>query len=67
MLFKKVSILIPVYNEKHTIENIIKEVQEAPLPEGLEKEIIVVDDGSWDGTREILKKLKEKNRENLRK
>lgn len=60
MVFKKLSILIPVYNEKHTIEAIIEEVLNSEIKEGFEKEIIIVDDGSRDGTREILKKLEEK-------
>ncbi len=55
MNFKKLSIVIPVYNEKETIKEIIKRVQESPVD--LEKEIIVVDDYSSDGTREILKPL----------
>ncbi|RJR46833.1 MAG: glycosyltransferase family 2 protein [Desulfobacteraceae bacterium] len=46
----RVSILIPVYNEASTIREIVDRVQEAPY----QKEIIVVDDGSRDGTREIL-------------
>lgn len=46
----RISIVIPVYNERGTIEEILLRVQEV----GLEKEIIVVDDGSTDGTREIL-------------
>ncbi len=52
----KLSILIPCYNEERTILEIIKRVKEVPLPE-LEKEIIIVDDGSTDGTRELLKSL----------
>lgn len=60
MSFKKLSILIPVYNEKHTIEILLNEVLKAELPEGLEKEIIMVDDGSTDGTVNILKNLEEK-------
>jgi len=60
MNFKKLSILIPVFNEKHTIELIIEEVLNSKIPSGLEKEIIIVDDGSKDGTREILKKIEEK-------
>lgn len=45
-----VSIIIPVYNERCTIFEIIKKIQSVPL----EKEIIIVDDGSTDGTRELL-------------
>lgn len=47
------SIIIPVYNEKKTIRDIIDRVQEVEV--GLEKEIIIIDDGSDDGTREVLK------------
>lgn len=46
----EVSIIIPVYNEKNTIQHVIEQVQQAPY----QKEIIIVDDGSSDGTREIL-------------
>ncbi len=49
----KVSIIIPAYNERNTIEEIIRRVQASSLAD----EIIVVDDGSSDGTREILQKL----------
>jgi len=51
----KLSVVIPAYNEKNTIEEILRRVQAADA--GLEKEIVVVDDGSTDGTRDILKKL----------
>lgn len=47
------SIIIPVYNEKDTILHILQKV----LSVNIEKEIIIVDDGSTDGTREILKNL----------
>ena len=53
---KTLSIIIPSYNEKDTIEEIIRRVKAVSLL-GLEKEIIVVDDGSKDGTRGILKNL----------
>jgi glycosyltransferase involved in cell wall biosynthesis len=53
--FQKLSIVIPVYNEKKTIEALIERVRQAELP--FEKEIVVVDDYSSDGTREVLKKL----------
>lgn len=66
MNFKKLSILIPVYNEKHTIEILLDEVKKIEIPSGMEKEIIVVDDGSTDGTKEILKKLEEKKNNSLK-
>ncbi len=53
----KLSIVIPVYNEKNTIERIVDLVLGV---EGVDKEIVVVDDGSTDGTVDILKKIGEK-------
>jgi glycosyltransferase involved in cell wall biosynthesis len=55
----KLSIVIPVYNEKSTVEEIIRRVQAVDV--GLEKEIVVVDDGSTDGTRDILSRLSAEN------
>ncbi len=55
---KKISIIIPVYNEKDTILEILKRIESVRLD--LEKEIIVVDDCSTDGTVDILKKLDQK-------
>lgn len=51
------SIVIPVYNEVKNIGEIIKRVQSTKLA----KEIIIVDDGSIDGTRDALQKLSEQN------
>jgi len=51
---KKLSIVIPCYNEYRTIENIVNKVLSVNL-NGIEKEIIVVDDGSGDRTIEVLK------------
>ena len=48
----KLSVLIPVYNEARTIDEILRLVAAVPI----EKEIVVVDDGSLDGTREILQR-----------
>ena len=53
----KLSILIPVYNEKNTINLILQKVLNTKLNFELKKEIIIVDDFSNDGTREILKGL----------
>ncbi|MBI5510304.1 MAG: glycosyltransferase family 2 protein [Deltaproteobacteria bacterium] len=55
------SVIIPVYNEKATIEAVVRAVKDVELP-GVRKEIIVVDDGSSDGTRELLKKRFAKDR-----
>jgi glycosyltransferase involved in cell wall biosynthesis len=52
----KLSVVIPVYNEKNTIKTIVNQVQGVNIE--LDKEIILVDDGSTDGTQEILKELK---------
>ncbi len=54
----KLSVVIPVYNEKKTILEILKLVDAVNLE--LEKEIIIVDDFSTDGTRELLKNLDHK-------
>ena len=47
----KLSVVIPCYNERPTIETVVEAVRSAPVKE---VEIIVVDDGSTDGTRELL-------------
>jgi len=49
----KLTVIIPVYNEKSTIREIVKRVQDTQFA----SEIIIVDDGSQDGTREILPEL----------
>lgn len=53
---KKLSIVIPCYNEEHTIEKILGEVNAVNLGT-TQKEIVIVDDCSKDGTREILKRI----------
>ncbi|MEK6937252.1 MAG: glycosyltransferase family 2 protein [Nanoarchaeota archaeon] len=53
----KLSIIVPVFNEKETILEILKKVEDVRLKD-IEKEVIVVDDCSTDGTKEILKNLR---------
>ena len=56
---EKLSIIIPVYNEVETLNEILGQVQAVKLK--LEKEIILVDDFSTDGTRDILKQIEDLN------
>jgi len=49
---KRISIIMPCYNERDTVLQAVEEVRRVPLP--IRKEIIVVDDGSTDGSREII-------------
>ncbi len=61
---KKLSIIIPCYNEKATIKRIIAEVMAVDLGT-TKKEVVIVDDGSKDGTRQILKHLSKEHPEIL--
>lgn len=53
----KLSIIICCYNERNTIADIVERTRQVELGEGWEREIIVVDNASTDGTREILRQL----------
>ena len=53
--FKTLSVVIPVYNENATIQRVISSVLTAPI--SLAKELVIVDDFSRDGTRELLQSL----------
>jgi glycosyltransferase involved in cell wall biosynthesis len=57
----KLSILIPVYNERAVVERSLAQVLMAPLPENMESELIIVDECSTDGTSEILDRLAGEN------
>ena len=54
------SIIVPVYNEEEFLAAAIERALRAPLPEGLESELVAVDDGSTDSSREILAELADK-------
>jgi glycosyltransferase involved in cell wall biosynthesis len=53
----KLSILVPVYNERAVVERSLSLVLAAPLPEDMERELIIVDDCSTDGTSAILERI----------
>ncbi|HZA54685.1 MAG TPA: glycosyltransferase family 2 protein [Candidatus Udaeobacter sp.] len=53
----KLSVVMPVYNEERTLEEVVRRVQAVQIP----KEIILVDDGSQDQSRQILSRLQEGN------
>jgi glycosyltransferase involved in cell wall biosynthesis len=54
---RKLSVVVPVYNERNTLVEILRRMRAVELPDGIEREIVVVDDGSTDGTRDVLKQL----------
>ncbi len=57
MPFKTLSVLIPAYNERENLPKLLEKVEAVELPFGIRKEIVVVDDGSKDGTREFVASL----------
>jgi glycosyltransferase involved in cell wall biosynthesis len=57
--FQKLSVVIPAYNEDNTLNAVVNAVQSVVLP--LDKEIVLVDDASKDGTRQIMEQLSEGN------
>lgn len=57
---KTVSIIIPVYNEVNTLADVLNAVEAADFA-GMEKQIVLVDDGSSDGTRDLLETYRDKH------
>ncbi len=54
---ERLSILIPVYNERAYLPRCLERVLAAPLPPGLDREVILVDDASTDGTSDLVREL----------
>ncbi|MDP3996368.1 MAG: glycosyltransferase family 2 protein [bacterium] len=54
MTNKKLSIIIPAWNEEKTVGKVIEKVLAAPFPVGWQKEVIAVNDGSSDGTKAVI-------------
>lgn len=54
---KKLSFVIPVYNEEKTLEKLVEKVLAVNFPKKMEKELILVDDGSKDNSRKIMQSL----------
>jgi glycosyltransferase involved in cell wall biosynthesis len=53
--YRKLSVIVPVFNERNTVAEIVRRMRAVDLP--VEREIILVDDGSDDGTRNVLSQL----------
>jgi glycosyltransferase involved in cell wall biosynthesis/phospholipid N-methyltransferase len=54
---KLLSIFVPLYNEAEFIQTVLQRIIRAPLPAGLEREILVVDDASTDGSAELVEEI----------
>jgi glycosyltransferase involved in cell wall biosynthesis len=52
--FKTLSIVVPIYNEEKSLESVIRKVIEQPLPGGLDRELIMVNDASRDASWEVM-------------
>src|SRR5260370_10900016 len=53
--YRKLSVIVPVFNERNTVAEIVRQMRAVDLP--VEREIVIVDDGSDDGTRAVLAQL----------
>jgi glycosyltransferase involved in cell wall biosynthesis len=53
--YRRLSVIVPVFNERNTVAEIVRRMRAVKLP--IEREIVIVDDGSDDGTREVLAQL----------
>lgn len=55
--YRKLSVIVPVYNERNTVVEAVRRARTAPLP--IDREILIVDDGSTDGTGAVLPQLED--------
>ncbi len=53
--YRKLSVIVPVYDERNTVAEIVRRMRSVDIP--FEREFVLVDDGSTDGTREVLRQL----------
>src|SRR5471030_1592050 len=58
-VYRSLSVIVPVFNERNTVAEIIRRMRAVTLPADLELEVVVVDDGSSDGTDKILGALED--------
>lgn len=55
--YRKLSVVVPAYDERNTIVEVVRRMRAVDLPGALDLEIVIVDDGSSDGTRDVLPQL----------
>ncbi len=56
-MFQTLSVVVPVYNERNLLPQVLERIEAVELPQDLQKQIILVDDGSTDGTTELLREI----------
>ncbi len=59
---RSLTILMPVFNEHKTLHQILERIEAVDLPGGLERRIVLIDDASTDGTREVLREIEQSDR-----
>jgi glycosyltransferase involved in cell wall biosynthesis len=59
------SVVIPIYNEERTVGRLLRDVLECPLPDGVDREVVLVDDASSDGTLAVIQPFTEDPRVRL--
>jgi glycosyltransferase involved in cell wall biosynthesis len=57
--YKRLTAIVPVYDERNTVGEVVRRLRSLALPDHLELEILVVDDGSTDGTDKVLKTIED--------